>query len=107
MNKPDKKRGYLLPRGCKNLIDVLKPKVTDEEVPSVRVFDLPPIVGQIKVPSVLTIGKLAAMLNQKPSRIVKDVWRLFGHPVTERHLLQFFEIEQVVRLYGFTTKQTS
>lgn len=107
MNKPDKKRGYLLPRGCKDLIDVVKPKVADKEVPSVRVFDLPPIVGQITVPSALAVGKLAEMLNQKPSRVVKDVWKLFGHPVTARHLLQFFEIEQVVRLYGFTATQTS
>jgi len=107
MNKPYKKRGYLLPRGFKNLIDVVKPKVADEDVPSFRVFDLPPIVGQVAVPSVLTVGKLADMLSQKPSRIVKDVKKLFGYPVTARHLLRFSEIEQVLRLYGFRATQTS
>jgi len=88
-------------------MDVLKLKAEEEEVPPVRVFELPPLVGRIMVPSGLRVGDLANMLKQRPSRIAKDVLKLFGRSVTARHTLDFFEIEQVVRLYGFTATQTS
>ena len=101
------KRGFLLPKGCKDLADALKLKDTRREVSSIRTIELPPIIGEITLPPAMTVRELARCLKRRPSRIIADLLMLFGHPLSARHIIQFWEIEQVVRLYGFTAKKLS
>ena len=94
-----KKRGYLLPKGCNDLIDVLKPKPKRGPEPVVRTIMLPPIVGELTLPAVMTVGGLANGLTQKPSRIIADIVKLFGSVVTAHNFVQLHEVSQEVRLY--------
>src|SRR5436190_23460969 len=89
------KRGYLLPPGCKDLIDVLKLKEKKQQAlltalpqlpPLPKIFgttlkpwmpisvgkpaSLPPVKGEITVPAETTVEELAALLGQKPFQIV-------------------------------------
>ncbi len=98
------KRGYLLPKGCKDLADVLKQKDRKPEVPSIRTIQLPQIIGEIALPPAMTVRELARCLKRRPSRIIADLLMLFGHPRSVGQFIQFYEMEQVVRLYGFTAK---
>jgi hypothetical protein len=102
------KRGYLLPKGCKDLADVLKLKDRQPEESSIRTIELPPIIGEITLPRAMTVRELARCLNRRPSRIIADLLMLFGDScdsLSVRHIIQFYEIEQVVRLYGFKAKE--
>jgi len=55
------KRGYLLPEDCKDLIDVLKPKIKQAAPPAQRATPapLPPVVGEITVAAQMTVVELA------------------------------------------------
>ena len=105
MKHDSTKRGYLLPKGCKDLGDVLKQKDRQPEVSSIRTIELPPIIGEIRLPPAMTVRELARCLKRPPSRIIADLLMLFGHSLSVRHIIQFYEMEQVVRLYGFTAKE--
>src|SRR6266481_3777332 len=93
------KRGYLLPEGCKDLIDVLKLKpgfvaedckdLIDVSKLKPKVFKLKPkqqtpqqpaplpkIVGEIVITEQTSVSQLAALLGQKPFQIVADVMEL-------------------------------
>jgi len=107
MKRDFSKRGYLLPKGCKDLVDVLKQKGGQSEVPSIRTLDLPPIIGELSLPPVMAVRELARCLNRRPSRIIADLRMLFGDTLSARHTIQFYQIQQVVRLYGFSAKLTS
>jgi len=123
------KRGYLLPEGCKDLMDVLKlkPKQPLPYVPA-HLIDLlkrepqllkfkpeqplphnpaplPPILGEIAVPMQTTVSKLAALLGQNPLQIVADVLQL-GFFVSTKQLLSFEIISSVARKYGFIAIKT-
>lgn len=125
------KRGFLLPKGCKDLIDVLKlrpqqraephPIVPPEELnlkPQVAKFEppqpppkqlsvpLPPIVGEIVVPWQTTVSKLAAILGQKPLQIIADVLQL-GFFVSAKDLLTYEIVSCVARKYGFIAIRTA
>ena len=119
-------RGYLLPPGCKDLIDVLNLKaklsLSPEKLdyfleflkrrkPKVLKFEpnpplpkpsaaLPPITGQIVVPAESTVAQLAAILGLKPFQIVADVMEL-GIFVTAQDPLSFEIISSVARKHGF------
>lgn len=109
MNYDYKNRGYLLPEGCKDLIDVLKPKPQRKPItmmlptPSAP---LPPIAGELIVAEWMTIRELAALLNQKPLRIIGDLLELrvvanLDQPVS------FEIIALVVRRYGYMAKKAA
>jgi hypothetical protein len=119
-------RGYLLPPGCKDLIDVLNLKAKlslspakldyflgflKKHKPKVLMFEwkqpfpkhpapLPPIVGQVVVPAETTAAQLAAILRQKPIQIVADVMDL-GFFVGAQDPLSFEIISSVARKHGF------
>jgi len=90
------KRGYLLPPGCKDLIDVLKLKEKKQQAmltgpPATssaaegfwdhiealetdvgrETTPLPAVKGEIIIRAVTTAGKLAALLGQKPYLITR------------------------------------
>jgi hypothetical protein len=100
------KRSYLLPEGCKDLIDVLKPKVQHkQELPSRKApAPLPPIIGEMTVEEHMTVSELAGVLKQKPFLIVADLMEN-GVFATVHQRIDFDVIAQVVRRYGYTAKK--
>jgi hypothetical protein len=114
-------RGYLLPKGCKDLMDAMKLKATfftegpepsfdiSKLEPQVFIFDpnhppkpptLPPIVGELVVPNPTTVSQLAALLGQKPFKIIADIMEL-GVFASVNHTLDFKIISSVARKYGY------
>src|SRR5215475_9741818 len=92
MFSPDyTKRHYLLPKGCKDLIDVInlhkaKPPFPWHTTKSLQTeletsledasSLLPPITGEILVSQPITVGELAKLLSQKPFMIIADLMML-------------------------------
>jgi hypothetical protein len=116
------KRGYLLPKGCKDLNDVLKlkhkqaaallPYLPHMPASSGASGDttlkpwklpppLPPVTGEIVIPPNTTVKKLAALLGRKPYEIVGDLMQI-GLFATAEFLLDFDTISQITRKYGLT-----
>ena len=119
------KRGYLLPKGCKDLNDVLKLKQVEALLPYVHHMPassgalshtkfkhtsfkpwklappLPPVTGEIIIPPHTTVNKLAALLGHKPHEIIGDLMQL-GMFATADFLLDFKTISQIARKYGLT-----
>jgi len=125
------KRGYLLPPGCKDLIDVLKLKEKKQQAMLTGLLQLPPlpkvfgttlkpwkpmsvgkptplpaVKGEIIIPAVTTAGKLAALLGQKPYLIIADLMEL-GIFANVTELLDFEAISKVARKYGFIVKKAT
>jgi hypothetical protein len=101
------KRGYLLPGGCKDLIDAFKPKVQDRPPPKPSPQTPPPILGEMTIPEWMTVNELAAALKQKSVRIVADLLKVGVFATTVKHQLDFDTISKVVRKYGFTAKRAA
>ena len=102
------KRGYLLPEGCKDLIDVWKVKGTPKpSTPkSSSAAALPPVIGDLVVPAGMTVSELAASLTQKPFQIIADLMEL-GIFANLKDELGFETISKVVRKYGFIAKRAA
>ena len=99
------KRGYLLPEGCKDLIDVLKLKSKGPAPPKPRApQQLPPIIGEITVPAWMTVTELAAALAQKPFQIIGDLMEV-GIFANVKQQLDFETISRVLRKHGFVAKR--
>ena len=106
------KRGYLLPEGCKDLMDVLKlrqhetnysPLKRPLPLPSAPP-SLPPIFGELVVPEKITVADLAGLLGQKPFVIITDLMRL-GFFANVGQTLGFRIASSVARNYGFIAKR--
>jgi hypothetical protein len=95
------KRGYLLPAGCKDLIDVLRLEVQHKPKTPLAL-----IIGELTVAEPVPVGQLAAVLGQKPSRIIADLMEL-GVFATAQQLIPFDIIAQVARSYGYTAKKAA
>lgn len=100
------KRGYLLPNGCKDLIDVLNANVhlTPSLLKPGSPKPMPPITGEINMPPGMTVGELAQALSQKPFKIIADLMG-FGVFANISQPLEFEVISKVMRMYGFTAKR--
>lgn len=77
------KRGYLLPKGCKDLADALVINVTTDT----------------------TVSELAALLGQKPAKLIADLFQL-GVFATAQATLAFEIISKVARKYGYEAQQS-
>lgn len=113
------KRGYLLPKGCKDLNDVLKLKQKQAEAllpflpgsasasndPAFKPWKLPPplpvVTGEIVIPPHTTVKMLAALLSQNIAQIMGDLMKL-GMLATPDFLLDFDTISRIARKYGLT-----
>ena len=104
-------RGYLLPRGCKDLIDV----INVEETPAAKIFlrpgseppsEPPTMKGEVLVSEHATIKELAALLGQKPFKVLADAME-FGVFVTLNQPLGFKAIFQIAAKYGYTAKRAA
>jgi hypothetical protein len=100
------KRGFLLPAGCKDLIDVWKFKPQPRSGrPTIPILALPPpITGVITIPAQMTVIELAAALAQEPLQFMFDLMDL-GVFELPRHQLDFDTIARVARKYGYTVKK--
>jgi Translation initiation factor IF-2, N-terminal region len=86
MKSPDHtKRGYLLLKGCKNLVDVINFK------------------GEVFVSETTTVGELAALLGQKPPSIITHLKQL-GVFATVKQVVGFETVRTVARKYGYAAK---
>jgi len=104
------KRNYLLPKGCKDLIDVLKlaPKQKPSSVktpwqPVPPPSKLPPIIGEISFPENMTVRDLASLLGQKPFKILADAMEL-GVFANVKQTLNFEIASAIARKYGYTAR---
>ena len=123
------KRGYLLPKGCKDLIHGLKfkskPRAADCEgsidfaklTPKVwrlkskqqleeHPVQLPPTLGEIVVPKKTTVSQLATLLDQKPFRIIADLMQI-GVFARVNQLLGFKAICRIARKYGYLVRKAA
>jgi hypothetical protein len=91
------KRDYLLPNGCKDLIDLLRvPEPNEKELP----WPVPPLIGEITIPEPLTVKELAGLLHEKPFKIVADLMQI-GVFATVDWALPLEAIAKVARRYGY------
>jgi hypothetical protein len=103
-------RGYLLPDGCKDLIDAINLRAQQKaktflgpvEAPSMLA---PTLHGELLVPELTTVAQLAALLKQKPFKIIADLMEL-GVFATLNQLLSFKAIYQIAHKYGYAARRS-
>ncbi len=115
MLSPDySKRHYLLPKGCKDLIDVIRLEEAQKAYLPLRLPTLPslhgatepaPVKGIIFVSNATTVRQLAALLGQKPFKIIADAMQL-GVFANVDQVLAFDSIVRIARAYGFEARKT-
>ncbi len=117
------KRGYLLPDGCKDLIDVLTRKRSQYSSsslpggyaqlpighvalikPKPEAIPLPQVKGEISIPAQTTVSQLAALVGQKPLLIIADLMQM-GIFAGVCQVLGFEAISRVARKYGFIARK--
>lgn len=118
MLSPDySKRDYLLPPGCKDLIDVINLMAARKSVPTVflprkhhqmLLGEFPgipaPLTGEIKIAGATTVGQLAAVIGQPTAAIMADLMVL-GIFATVNQVIGFEAIRRVARKYGYEAKR--
>src|ERR1043165_324513 len=107
MLSPDySKRDYLLPDGCKDLIDVLKLETIPFSTGPVGqpLGPMIPPKGDILVSDDTILGDFAAMLGEKPFKIIADAMQL-GVFVNVKMRLPFEIMVQIAHNYGFKIRK--
>jgi hypothetical protein len=113
-------RGYLLPKGCKDLIDVIRlaphPNVflklpslhpkPQSGISSIPATQAPAPKGNIFVSDNTTVKELAALVGQKAFRIIADAMEL-GIFANVSQSLGFKASSQIAEKYGYTAKRTA
>ena len=102
------KRGYLLPEGCKDLIDAFgsRARPSPKLAHGGSLPPPPPITVEMTFPAELTVSELAATLSRKPFLIIGDLMKL-GLFVTVSYKLDFDTISKLVRYYGIDAKRAA
>lgn len=118
MNYDYSKRGYLLPGGCKDLIDVQKLELKMFEQAWLELQEqrrpkptpLPPVIGEVVIAEHTTVSQLAAILNQKPLQIIADLVEIgiiaTGVGALDRKL-NFGTSAKVARKHGYIAKRAA
>ena len=115
-------RGFLLPDGCKDLIDALRLKPHPESVIGLSI-EIPPkpwfkptgesskyaapfyaSAVEIVISEKTSVGQLATLLGQKPFQIIADLMEL-GIFASVSQAISVEMIARVARKYGFTVKK--
>ena len=115
-------RGYLLPEGCKDLIDLIRLGLKSQSEIVVRLPLLqpkpqtgvffkpaspPPVMkGDLPVSDRTTVKELAALLGQEPFKIIADAMEL-GIFANVNQPLGFKAIAHIAGKYGYTAKRTA
>lgn len=104
------KRGFLLPEGCNDLVDVFKfqnPEscavLLDVRARSTHCELMPQILGELAIREPITVQELAALVGQHPSRVIGDLLdiSIYSSVATE---VRFGAASKVARRYGFKAK---
>ena len=117
MNYDYSKRGYLLPEACKDLFDVSRYLVTEScnfllDVSVSKAgqkkthrppASMPKFIGEVTIPEQTSVGRLATLLGQHPSRIIFDLLELGVYSCVTTQL-EFRAIYKVARKYGYKAK---
>ncbi len=116
------KRGYLLPRGCKDLIDVLN--LNERQGPASGIFarlptmpvppkfpalepeSLPEIKVELVVQMPMTVRHLADQLGQVPFKIIADLMGI-GVFASVSQVLSFEAVSIIARQYGFIARKAN
>jgi hypothetical protein len=113
-------RGYLLPKGCKDLIDVVKPPAHSNiflklpflhskpqtEISAKPASAAPAMKGDLFVSDHTTVKELAALLGKQAFQIIADAMQL-GIFATVNQSLGFKASSQIAQKYGYTAKTTA
>jgi len=103
-------RGYLLPKGCKDLIDVINlqahPKAEIFPKQFLKESSLPPPSWELLVSEHATVGEIAALIKQKPYKIIADLMEL-GVFANVNQSLAFEVISQIISKYGYIAKRSA
>jgi hypothetical protein len=104
MNHEYKKRGYLLPHGCKDLIDVVKLPASVKPLPAFTQYSpLSLVIGEVTVAGPMTVRELASVLKRKPFQIIADLIQL-GVMANVDQQISLEIIARVARKYGYVAK---
>ena len=108
MNYDYSKRGYLLPKGCKDLIDVRKLKDEHTAAPQKQFIPkpLPPVIGELVIPGNLSVADLAALLKQKPFHVIADLMAI-GVFANLNQKVEFDAMSKVARKYGYIARRAN
>ncbi|CAN5436114.1 hypothetical protein BH23VER1_BH23VER1_10140 [soil metagenome] len=90
------KRGYLLPDGCKDLVDALKLKDAEGTGGASK--------GELYVRESMTVRELALSLRTKPYQLISDLLEMDVFACPDKNL-DFDTIVQVARKYGCIIKK--
>jgi len=101
MSREYKKRDFLLPKGCKNLMDVLERQVFG----TTKRPTAPGQPTELLVSPPVMVADLAAVLGQDPPKIVADLMKA-GVFVSLDQPLDFEAISKVAANYGLTARKT-
>jgi hypothetical protein len=120
MNFEHFERGYLLPMGCKDLIDAINLRPKSDAIDLLALsqsktflkkvswapIQLPPIKGELVVSKRASVEELAELLGQKPFKIIADAM-LLGIFATVKQSLPFGTVQQIARKYGYIAKRAA
>ena len=96
-------RGYQLPPGCKDLIDVLKLEQRLAAVPPSKLEALPEFKGELSLPPTMSVRALAALIGVRPYRLIADLIGL-GVMVTLDHALEFDTLSKIAARHGYRAR---
>lgn len=103
------KRDYLLPPGCKNLIDVLNQpqaavawSVFDAQSPLTAAGEL---LREVLIPCQVTVKALAKLLGLKPFQIVASLLADFKMFKNANEILDFDTAAKISLQFGFKAKK--
>jgi hypothetical protein len=101
------KRDYLLPPGCKDLIDVLNLKDSRTEKPLPWYEESPepsPQGPMVELPASMLVKDLAQRLQMKPFKIIANLMEI-GVFANVNQSLDFDTAARLLARYGFTAKR--
>jgi len=104
-------RGYLLPKGCKDLIDLIDFGKKRKAAIILRPISTPanqaPTCNEgLVLFTPVTVCDLASVLKQKPFKIIADLMK-FGVFATVSQCLGFDAVFKIARRYGYVAQKSA
>jgi len=106
--KKTSKRSIDLPKGCKDLHDVLesgkRARLRDVEL---RHGSIPPILRHVQLPATLTVGELATIAEREPALVIADLLGFGTMALGADRKVGFEQAAMVLLTYGIDAEKTS
>lgn len=93
-------RGFLLPPGCRDLIDVIRIQQETVAHPPLQPECPPPFRGQLVLSERMSVRDIAALMGLKPFRLIADLIDL-GIMATVDQRLEFTTLSKLVAKHGY------